>query len=422
MNRILYFPISILLTFLVFTEILFFISPRMWNINNEISLVSYLLLMNISLYWGYRAGIKCSIKTTIWRPSQKVINGIIVLAFLFKIFLFLANNNFSIFTVVHNFFNAFHDIGQAYNGRDLKLNVTLYLTGQFLSPLIFMAYVLGICNWKQLHKKYRIFYVTIIFIELINWFSVGVRKGILDIFLIIFVSYLISNYNIIRDKARLRKLKLYFILFVIVFLSFFLVSNLARMYQYDSFTEMLDNTEAPIRPFYLKYLPKILIMPLSSISSYLCQGYYALACALEEGVIFPNLLATNIFTVNVAERFDYDPLANSYLDILNTKYGISPIINWHSIYVWLANGFTFMGVPLFIYFIGFMLANSWKNSILKKDYIAMPLFVVLFQTVFYFFANNQVFSFSFFVVTFFLGTYIFNFGNYRVYKNISNFS
>ena len=422
MDKVLYFPIRILLSFLIFTEVLFFIGPRIWDVDNTVLLISYLLCMNIVLYCGYRAGLKYSIRTAIGRFSLVMVKRIIIVAFFSKLIFFLLNNNFSISSIIGGLLDAANDFGQVYYNRDLEVNITQYLIGQVLSPVIFMGYVFGIYYWKELNKKCRAFCVLMIVIELISWISIGVRKGVCDILIIIFVSWLLRNYNVILNKHRLRKLKIYAVVCMVVFILFFLLTNLSRMSQYETFTEMLDETHVPIRSFYLEYVPKSMIMPIMSIASYLCQGYYALSKAFDVGIIYPNILGTNIFTVNVAEKFGYNPLEGSYLDLLGINYGISPTVNWHSIYVWLANGLTFFGVPFFVYFIGFLFGNSWKRAILRKDNVAMPLFVILFQMIFYFFANNQIFSFSFIAITCFIGLYIFNVGNKYVKKDTGCFS
>lgn len=422
MNKILNFPIRVLLTFLIFTEILFFIGPRIWNINNSVLLVCYLLLMNAALYCGYKSGLKYSVRTAIGHFSINTIGRIVTMAFICKLTLFLVDNNFSVTSIISKLLNATNDFGQAYYDRDLDVNIVRYLIGQLLTPIVFAGYVFGIYYWKDLKKKYHIYCVLMIIIELISWISIGVRKGVCDIFIVVFVSWFLRNYDVLLNKKRWRRFKRYIAFVVFAFLLFFLGTNLSRMSQYDTFVGMFNDSRLPIRDFYLKYIPNGLTMMIMSIAGYLCQGYYALSKALEVGILSPNILATNMFTINVAEKFGLDPLVGSYLDVLSLNYGISPTVNWHSIYVWLANGFTFFGVPFFVYFIGFVFGNSWKRSIQKKDNIAMLLFVVMFQTIFYFFANNQVFSFSFVLVVCFMLVYLLNVGNKYEKKNFSCFS
>ena len=130
----------------------------------------------------------------------------------------------------------------------------------------------------------------------------------------------------------------------------------------------------------------------------MCQGYYALDKAFDIGIIQPNIFNTNFFTINVLERIDPSIMDGSYLSLLERNYGIDPLASWHSIYVWLANGFTFLGVPFVIFIIGYYFAKSWMSSIYEKNIISVSLFAIHFQMIMYFFANNQVYSFSFVVI------------------------
>jgi len=96
----------------------------------------------------------------------------------------------------------------------------------------------------------------------------------------------------------------------------------------------------------------------------------------------------------IASKFGYNPMPNTYLSLLE-NYGIDSHVNWHTIYVWLANDFTFIGVPIIIYLIGLMFARTWCDSVKGDNDTAIPLFTLFLVMVFYFFANNQVLSFSF---------------------------
>ena len=57
-NNVKMFPIKFVLLFLIVTEILFFVGPINWQINNNILIIFFFLIVNIALYWGYRCGLK----------------------------------------------------------------------------------------------------------------------------------------------------------------------------------------------------------------------------------------------------------------------------------------------------------------------------------------------------------------------------
>ena len=134
-----------------------------------------------------------------------------------------------------------------------------------------------------------------------------------------------------------------------------------------------------------------LLVSLSSIMSYLCQGYYALSLALEMGILPIAIGGSSWFTIMLASRFGEDPTTHTYMYALESM-GIDMSMNWHTAYVWLANDFTFIGVPIFLFLVGRYFAIVWQDCINRRNdfaFIVMPMFVLM---VFYLFANNQVFS------------------------------
>ena len=52
-----YFPIKIVLFFLVFSELFVFLGPIDFNIQYSLILISFLLIVNLSLWKGYKSGI-----------------------------------------------------------------------------------------------------------------------------------------------------------------------------------------------------------------------------------------------------------------------------------------------------------------------------------------------------------------------------
>jgi hypothetical protein len=63
---------------------------------------------------------------------------------------------------------------------------------------------------------------------------------------------------------------------------------------------------------------------------------------------------------------------------------------WHTLYTWLASDVTFVGVPLIIFLMGRILAQSWIDAVAKASPYAVVLFALLTIAVFYASANNQV--------------------------------
>ena len=57
-KKIEYFPLRIALSFLVLTELLFWLGPVKYSIPNNYDLFVYLAIVNLAFYYGYRIGVK----------------------------------------------------------------------------------------------------------------------------------------------------------------------------------------------------------------------------------------------------------------------------------------------------------------------------------------------------------------------------
>ena len=384
-------PIKILLSFIVFTEILFFIGPIKWNINNHLLLLLFFSIVNTALYLGYRKGL--NINTVKQNISAKYINKLCLFVFLVTCLkVYFSFGSLSITTILTQVINGLYSPGDVYYDRNLQVNLGRFFILLLLSLPQFVGLVAGTCYWEKLSKKNKVLYVIIIFLEISRNLSIGVRKGIFDILILIIVGRLCA----ICQKGNIKSLQHFIntsVFVIFLFVVYFVYSTFDRFSQYTLMSDML--VELDIKDFYRKHIPDYLTMSLYFLDSYLGQGYYALAKSFEIGIILPNIITTNFFTINVAERFVPNIIDSSYLGILNRDYGIDPYASWHSIYVWIANGFTFFGVPFVIYLIGYCLAKTWMYSLYKRDLVSISLFVLHVQMVLYFFANNQVYSFSF---------------------------
>jgi hypothetical protein len=157
-----------------------------------------------------------------------------------------------------------------------------------------------------------------------------------------------------------------------------------------------------IKESYRKLFPPSFNIVLAQLSSYLCQGYYALSLSLTEWLdgnvfCFSYGLGSNWFKINVAESIipNLDIISKTYQGFLEVKYGIDPEASWHSLYLWLANDVTFIGVPIVVYALAYYCGYFWKSAVNQVRVVDAPITILLLMVFVYSFANNQVFSFSF---------------------------
>lgn len=400
-------PIIIFLSFLFFSEILFFIGPINYNINAEWKVGSYLLVNNIALLLGYTYGrrrynySKCSNSF-----STRTLHYYIVLSLLIvpiRIHALWGINPFSFSSILDKIIIGIQDPGDVYSSKlELESGLSVYLN-ILLSPIVYIAITRVIFEFRQLKRIWCLLGLMVVIWEFLIPLGQGVRKGILDLLLMMFFLIIASNPNLIQNKKNRRRLLVFSLVAVTAFIGYFLYSNMSR-YDINDISVLLGENSifSDIKAFYDDFNPFV-VAGLCSIEGYLCQGYYALSIALELPFTYTFGIGSSWFGLNLANRFGVRLLPFTYVGQLE-QYGIDPMINWHSIYTWLATDFTFLGVPIFIFFMGFFLSVTWQDVLHKRSVYAAPIFILFAIMTFYSFANNQVFSLSFiaFVVIFFL--------------------
>ena len=402
-NSFLYLPLKISLGFIIFSELLVFIGPIDFGIKNPISLFIYLLIVNIAFYMGYKVGIK-KYKPLYSHIGIKIIELIIVLGLILH---FIKMNEMwlshGLSFSVENLLLAIFRPADAYFSESLESSQASSLTA-FLSPITWASIPLGIYKWKHLSRFFKLLVVLTIIIEIFSWLGIGTRKGLFDVIVIVFFIVIIQSKDYFSGRKIPRKFLFTTMFLAAFFVFYFIFSNLARynlgMDEMGSF-----NFKKDIRHLYSEYCPTWLLVSLYNIDSYLCQGYYALSIGLSIGIISPTFLGMSWFTMVIANKFGYDPMPGTYMTLLE-QYGIDAKINWHTIYLWLANDFTFIGVPFVIFIIGYFFAKTWCDSIHGKNDCAIPIFSLFLIMVFYFYANNQVLSFSLIAFFFWFVVYI----------------
>lgn len=384
-----YYPLRILLFFLVFTEVLFFIGPTKYSVDNSFGLVIYLVIVNLALYWGYSFGVRRFV------PSYHKIKDTTLYVFLIiglisivrSIINSWANHglSFSFDTIVNSILNpgeAYHSEGIVYHGNFIDMTL--------LYPFRYTIIPLGFYYWKRLPQLYKGVVLFGITLQVFHGLGVGVRKQIMDVILLLFFTVVAIKPQIIENVKSNFRIRLLSLVVIVSFLVYF-VFSIASRYGYG-WNEMLLLSGSEPRDIYSKYLPPWLVYSLQMITSYLCQGYYALAKGLEMGIKDIAMFGDSFVSIYYSKKFfGFDPTPLTYMASLES-IGIDMRINWHTMYLWLANQYTFIGVPFVIFIIGYFFAQTWNDAVYGKNgysMIVMSFFIVM---VFYMFANNQVFS------------------------------
>lgn len=398
-SKIAYFPLKLILGFLIFTEILFFVGPLDYIIPSRNSLFIYLIIVNVACFLGYRRGVRTyhfPKYLIINKNHNKFISYCIIISFIllpFRIISLWGTHSISPIEIINHIQNAFQNPGDVYSDKlDLVSGFPTYLC-IIMSPVVYLTIPLCIFYYSRLQKIWKILALLLIIWEFLLPIGQGVRKGILDISMIIFFIYIAKKPHILLNVKLLRKYKLYIFTFCISFILYFIYSNLSR-YGIDDAAVLIEGGTYNLKESYSYNINPVILSVICSIESYLCQGYYALGNALYSDFTYTFGFGSSWFGINFMNRLGIDLLPYTYIGKLE-KIGIDPAINWHSIYTWLASDFTFIGVPIFIYFMGYLFSVSWLDTLIERSKYAPAMFILYAIMFFYSFANNQVFSLSF---------------------------
>jgi hypothetical protein len=155
--------------------------------------------------------------------------------------------------------------------------------------------------------------------------------------------------------------------------------------------------------FILNFFPQSLHKGILSFSTYLTQGYYAVSMGL--GLKFEPTFGFghNMFFIsNLSQYLDVDLWSKTYMVRVSENYNWDSLVNWHSLYSWIANDVSFIGVPIVLFVIGIFFSYWWKDAIIYKNPFASILFIYLFIEIFYIPANNQIGAYPYMTVAFYI--------------------
>lgn len=386
-------PIKIFLPFLIFTEFLVWVGPIVYPIENNVLLLFYFAILNLALYWGYKSGMKRSSHSSCRVPNGWI-STILIVGLLASIYTMIIKwQTKGIGFSLDSLINALINPGEAYMGEanDVVEVSTLSL---LVSPIRWAAIPLGIYYWKKLNSFFKLIVISTMLVYIFTWLGIGTRKGIFDLMVFGFFLVCAQNKKLITNPSSYRKTKIICFTSLIIFLLYFVFSNLSRS-GLESFNDLTEIARFEYRDIYKDNLPEPLVIALGEISSYLCQGYYALSLGLSIGILPITIFGSSWATAQYISRFwGYNPTPDTYIASLEQNFGIDRYEHWHSIYLWLANDFSFIGVPIVIFIIGYLCAKIWNDCLYGRNPFAYPVFAFMILMIFYFFANNQVLSFS----------------------------
>ena len=411
-------PIYIGVLFSLSTFILFRFGVWDFPLRNNFYLTLYVIILNAFMYFGFRLGTSAKrFKLTnkkYDKKSQKVILNFVNIVVIVTIFTaiprFIVQTGFYDFNfsfLIDRIIYGLTDASMAYSMNREKIsifgfwsyiNIFLVLTG-------FMSYLfipISIIFWHKLRRSVKYFFVFYIFLQIMQNLSRGTNFGVFDLLIQIAIFFLIRRYYLFpKSKKRKpigkRKTWIYLLLLLIVLFAYF--SNTMGTRVGDHYTRLLpmlgNNINIRSDSLIWNILPDSLKGSFATLNAYVSHGYVGLGLAFDIPFNSTFGLGNSWFTImNFEEITGINLLEYTYhykiYETFNYHYGGY----WHTAYLWFANDVSLLLVPFVLFILMFVYGSAWKDFIINRNIFAL-LFMSTFVLFFTFIsANNQVFSSS----------------------------
>ncbi len=398
-----YIPMIIGLGFIIFTFIIFLLSPFSWPIYDYTKLVFYMSAVVFFIFIGFYIGCK---PQPSYSTPLKVEKWILLGTFLSVILLFPSSYVYA-GKWPWQFFAALSDQNDAYKSLSDQLtgeSITRapIIAARVLSgPVIFAVLPLSVLYWQKLNFKIKICTFVVIFCNIIFSVLRGTTREIVDIAIVIFASIAITTCrNIISNKTPAKIIIYYFSRILLITLILFSLTLTVLTIRSESrlgvqaqfcigYSNICADNGSPIN----KLIPDSAFFTFSNATAYLSQGYYGLALALDRDFESagglghsPALKTLAGFFIDSDDIYSKSYTYKNYIDNWSDEY------QWSTMATWIANDIGFPATLIFFLILGILLSISWRSAIYRdNDKAALSSIIILFM-LFYFPANNQMMS------------------------------
>lgn len=424
MNKYLKVPLYIHALYILTTLFINLFGPKEYlAYDNKVGMIIFILFYLLAVILGFSYG--CQKKCFVF-PKTKKNNDYQMLKLTVKClkiacFLYLVNTIYM--ASIGRFSINLSSMGANYNNFYSyyvdKTETSLFTFENVFLITVAIPQFIGLClgffYFKRFSSKEKFYFVLLIlFIVTNSTISNGNQKSIGDIIIFLFI---ILGYNLVIYPEKRNKIKKRIIFITISFIGLMAFSQFGRYsghYSGHYVASLNDNMP------YARYNPDNIIFKVFGekyglgLSSFLCgylsDGYYGLSKSLELPFVWTYGIGNSVGLSTIVEKsLGVDIYEQTYLGRMEKEYsliGISGKRNWHSIFPWLASDITFPGVIILFFFVGYLYAVVWKETIQYRNSVSYLMFSLLTIMFIFIPCNNQIFhGYNYIMITSFVFIY-----------------
>ncbi len=406
--NVLKFPQRTVIGYLIITFVMYLISPWNWEKENILALIMFNGVIFGSILFGFKRGLKAKFfKRRIFYGNfvnKGYWNLLLFISILYIYPNFLVRfqvDSISINDIIFRLGVALTDISDAYflkNESELK-NTSIFsniwiLIYTFLSPVVYFVKFVSIYHWKRLHFLQKCIVGFVIFCDILAFLCIGTNKGVFDYILnipFLFVLLILQKDNTFFVRFSMKRLVI-LIGFLIIGIYFFGSTFQSRTKNKSMVYNTINNKPINYGESFISMLPENMIRGYLGLDFYLTHGYNGLdkAFDLEYKPTYGFGNSPLLATILTKLGFYYNTKGITYEERIDKIYNAKNGQYWHTAYVAFANDISFYGVPFLVFFMSYFFGKAWKDIVLNKNVIALPLITLFVIMFFYLGANNQV--------------------------------
>ena len=138
--------------------------------------------------------------------------------------------------------------------------------------------------------------------------------------------------------------------------------------------------------------PSALHPLLSYLSRYVALPYHALAMSFDVPFETTFGIGHSWFLLDNFPFFSADLWDRTYMMKMEQMFEYSHWASWHTAYLWFANDFSHIGVPVILFLLFRVFGKSWRTYITSGNVLSLLFFMLFVKMMIYISANNQVFQ------------------------------
>lgn len=411
-------PFMFFFTYLVVCYFLFENGPWPWPVINYFPIRLYFISVLLFLFLGYVLAFRTHFRTNYshYFESISFLKFIIIMAFLDVLVISIARSGSIIPDVIFGLSYP-SEVYSQYVYKSFNKGWWTHL--EYINVLMYFSFLVSsVCvffYWSKLNAFYKVLGVSSVFYFVLVQVAIGVSKGVVAILLPLPITlfFLQVATGGISAKRFLKNSFVILMLFVI-FMMFFTYIQLGR----EGGVATSGNFGPPISIVADRnaMLPEIISLAYESLTRYLTQGYFALSegLAIDDYSFGFGVAASMVLMKKFEPIFGESWLSDTLLFKLERDLGWGVYDLWHSLPLWLINGFGVTGSLIVLFFFGYMYGRCWRYLRFRVTPLMAGMFLILNTAFLYFSANNQIFQNADSLIAFLAILFLLILAKYRV--------